>query len=234
MQNATGARKDGIKSFLVKMVRVEDSKVIRDTFGAFFKAGAKPRPSSLIGLSIRNRLTLGSRVRIEIMKLLAEHYRKANVGSKTQVVNYESRPTMKFTPAQSSSDRRPLHFTFIKAVTTLPCNFTSEELAPIYRMVSTSSELSGKLRSTFIVLSDDVARSLSRTYGPVAPAPAPTAPTRPATSGSSSSRSAPTGVEPPPEASCGRDRSSRSSHSTPMEHDRSRSRSPLRGNNSAS
>ena len=227
VQNATGTRKDGIKVFLVRMANREDSKLIRDKFGSFFKAGAAARPPGLIGLSVRNRLTLGTRVRIEIMKLLAERYRKANPGSKTQVVNYEPRPTMKFTPAATASDRRPLHFNYIRAVTKLPVDFTIEELAPIYRMVASSSELSGKLRSTFIVLSDDVARELLRqgSAGALAASSAPPPSTTPA--------SAPV----PPSSRGGRgdrsgsSRSSRSGHDR-MEHDRSRSRSPLRGDRS--
>lgn len=50
VQNATGARKDGVKVFLVKMVNLVDSKAIRDKFGSFFKAGAAPRhPGSYFG-----------------------------------------------------------------------------------------------------------------------------------------------------------------------------------------
>ena len=140
------------------MDNLVDAKMIRDKFGSYFKAGAAVRPSGLLGLSIRNRVTVGTRIRIEIMKLLADRYKKSNPGSKTQVVNYEPRPTMKFTPPSSATDTRPLHFTFIKAVTKLPVDFTLEELTPIYRLAASSSELTGKLRSTFIVLSDDVFR----------------------------------------------------------------------------
>ena len=55
-----------------------------------------------------------------------------------------------------------MHFTYIKAVTKLPTDFNPEELAPIYRLAATNSELTGKLRSLFIILSDDVALELSR------------------------------------------------------------------------
>ena len=86
VSNATGGRKDGVKVYLVRMVNLIDSKMIRDKFGSFFKAGASVRPPGLIGLSIRNRVTVGTRIRLEIMKLLAERYRKSNPGSKTQVM----------------------------------------------------------------------------------------------------------------------------------------------------
>ena len=162
VQNVTGKRRDGIKVFLVKMVNIDDSKVIRSKFGAYFKAGAAVRPPGLIGLSIRIRLTIGSRIRLEIMKLLADRYKKSNPGSKVQVVNYEPRPRMVLTPPSSATDPRPMHFTYIKAVTKLPTDFNPEELAPIYRLAATNSELTGKLRSLFIVLSDDVALELSR------------------------------------------------------------------------
>ena len=161
VQNATGKRRDGIKVFLVKMENLEDSRVIRDKFGSFFKAGATKRPPGLLDLSIRSRVTIGTRVRIEIMKLLADRYKASNPGSRTQVVNYTSRPSMKLTPPAGSLDPRPLHFNYIKAVTKLPVDFTEEELEPIYRLANSSSELTGKLRSLFIVLSDDVARELA-------------------------------------------------------------------------
>ena len=216
VQNATGARKDGVKVFLVKMVNLLDSKLIRDKFGSSFKAGASARHPGLTGLSIRNRVTLGTRIRLEIMKLQAERYRKANPGSKTQVVNYESRPSMKFTPPATASDKRVMHFTFIKAITKLPVSFTVEELAPIYKIANSSQELSGKLRETFVILNDEVARAIARSTS------APSAGT------SSSSGSAPSGPGVPQPTGSREHRGSRSSHSSQrMEHDRSRSRSPL-------
>ena len=225
IQNATGTRKDGVKVFLVKMVNREDSKLIRDKFGSFFKAGAPTRPQGLEDLSIRNRVTIGTRIRLEIMKLLAARYKAANPGSKVQVINYEPRPTMKFTPPSDASDRRPLHFTYIRAVTKLPVDFTPEEINPIYRIAASSSELTGKLRSTFIVLSDDVARELSREHAVGASASAP-----------SSGSGVPANPAPPSGGSRGSrgnrsNRSSSSRSSSRMEHDRSRSRSPLRGLN---
>ena len=226
VQNATGTRKDGIKVFLVKMVNVEDARLIRDKFGSSFKAGAAARPPGLEGLSIRNRVTIGTRIRLEIMKLLAFRYKSANPGSKTQVINYEPRPSMKFTPASDASDRRALHFTYIRAVTKLPVDFSSEEINPIYRIAASSSELIGKLRSTFIVLSDDVARELSREQSANASA-----------SAASSGSGVVPGVSAQPGGSSRGSRGGRSNRSSSsrshsrMEHDRSRSRSPLRGPN---
>ena len=223
VQNVTGNRKDGIKVFLVKMVNLDDSKLIRTKFGSFFKAGGPVRHPGLIGLSVRNRMTLGTRVRIEIMKLLAERYKSSNPGAKTQVVNYESRPTMKFTPPSSASDRRPLHFNYIQAIKRLPVDFTLEELTPIYKMLASSTELAGKLRSTFVVLSDDTARQLSRQFATASSGPqlasAPSGSSVPAQPTAASSRGSRGG------------RSSRGRSESRMEHDRSRSRSPLRGNN---
>ena len=105
------------------------------------------------------------------MKLLAERYKSSNPGAKTQVLNYESRPTMKFTPPSSASDRRPLHFNYIQAIKRLPVDFTLEELTPIYKMLASSTELAGKLRSTFVVLSDDTARQLSRQFATASSGP---------------------------------------------------------------
>ena len=236
IQNITGKRGNGIKVFLVKMDNLVDAKMIRDKFGSYFKAGAAVRPSGLLGLSIRNRVTVGTRIRIEIMKLLADRYKKSNPGSKTQVVNYEPRPTMKFTPPSSATDTRPLHFTFIKAVTKLPVDFTLEELTPIYRLAASSSELTGKLRSTFIVLSDDVARELSRNASRATASAASEAgphsePALPsATSESAMDQDPPVDQHGARGSRGGRGgRPPRSSRSSQVEHDRSRSRSPLRG-----
>ena len=171
VQNITGKRRDGVKVFLVKMVNREDSKLSRSKFGSYFKAGSAVRPPGLIGLSIRIRLTIGSRIRIEILKLLADRYKKSNPGSKVQVVNYEPRPCMKLTPPSNASDPRPMNFTYIRAVTKLPVDFTLEELEPIYRLAASNSELTGKLRSLFIILSDDVALELSRARSASASAP---------------------------------------------------------------
>ena len=154
-----------------------------------------------------------------------------------KVVNYEPRPTMKLTPPSDAADRRPLHFNYIRAVTKLPVNFTPEELEPIYRLANSTTDLTGKLRSTFIVLSDDVARSMARDSARGS---------GPSGSGSSSGSSAPQAAHqvaptvPQPTGHQGSNsgrshRDSRSSRSSSrMEHDRSRSRSPLRGNNEMS
>lgn len=204
-------------------------------FGSFFKAGAPVCPAPLIGLSIRNRLTLGSRIQIEIMKLLAERYKSSNPGAKTQVINYASRPTMKLTPPQDATDRRPLHFTYVKAVTKLPVDFSLEELTPIYRMANSTSELTGKLRSTFVVLCDDVARELSRASSASASAArasghpdqaglipsAPPVPTVPQPTGGHHSRGGNRGGN--------RDCSSRPGTTSRPERKPYRSRSPLRG-----
>ena len=78
---------------------------------------------------------------------------------------------MKLTPPSNASDPRPMNFTYIRAVTKLPVDFTLEELEPIYRLAASNSELTGKLRSLFIILSDDVALELSRARSASASAP---------------------------------------------------------------
>jgi len=45
------------------------------------------------------------------------------------------------------------NFTFIEAVKKLPTNFTPKELRPI--LLKAGNRFSGRLRSTFVVLSDD-------------------------------------------------------------------------------
>jgi len=51
------------------------------------------------------------------------------------------------------SDSRVKNFTFIEAVRKLPTNFTPQELRPI--LLKAGNRFSGRLRSTFVVLSDD-------------------------------------------------------------------------------
>ena len=141
--------------YVVRLRSVEESRLIRDTFGAFFVGGKKP-PSNLKKYSIRNLVTLETRVRLQILKIFAQRYRDSNQGAKTQVIGFETRPLLKLFPPEGSSDRRVKVFTFIDAIQKLPAAFTPEELQPVLEMVRYQTQLSGRLRSLFVVISDDL------------------------------------------------------------------------------
>ena len=141
--------------YSVRLRSIEESKLIRDTFGSHFIGGKKP-PPELKPYSIRNSVTLETRVRIQILHLFAQRYRDSNPGSKTQVIGFETRPLLKLFPAEGAEDRRVQVYNFIEAVQKLPAHFTVEELKPVIDLVRYQSSLTGRLRSLFVVVSDDV------------------------------------------------------------------------------
>jgi len=130
-----------------------DSQEIRSKFGYFFTRGVDTRPEALASVSIGNRLTPASQIRIAILKLMAKRYTDSNPDGKAKVISYEARPMLRITPPTSSSDSRVKNFTFIDAVKRLPVNFTPSELRPI--LLKAGNRFSGRLRSLFVVLDDD-------------------------------------------------------------------------------
>ena len=78
ISNATKRQADAIVAYNVKMVNVADSKAIRKKFGTFFLGGKDQRPEALKPYSIKNRITPETKIRIDILKLLAQRYRDAN------------------------------------------------------------------------------------------------------------------------------------------------------------
>ena len=154
VSNATRRQADAIVTYNVKMVNIADSKAIRLKFGSFFLGGKDKRPDCLKPYSIKNRLTAETKIRISVLKLIAQRYRDSNQGSKVKVVGYESRPLIKITPPSSASDRRVKVYNYIEAVQTLPTNFSSAEILPIINRIN--PRLVGQIRSLFIVLSDDL------------------------------------------------------------------------------
>ena len=155
VQNVTGRHKGAPVKYSVKMTTVADSSAIRTKFGSFFVGGKKDSiPDEYKKISIRNRVTPETKIRIELLMLLAKRYRDSNPGSKVSVSGFDPRPLIKIQPASSASDRRVKVYNYIEAVRTLPTNFTEAEAESIYRVVNAKFE--GKLRSLFLVLSDDV------------------------------------------------------------------------------
>ena len=154
VKNISGKGKESPARYQVQVESVSISKEIRDKFGTFFPKSKDCRPPSFKKISVRNRLTHETRVRLNIMRVLAEHWLKSNPGSRIQVIGYESRPTIRLLPSEKASDRRILTFNFIEAVRSLPVSFSPDELDTILGEVKPKWQ--GKLKSLFIVLTDDM------------------------------------------------------------------------------
>ena len=142
--------------YKVRLTSAEESELIRTTFSKFFTGNGDTRPPSLKGISIRNLLTQETRVRLSLLHLYAKRYLDSNPGAKTKVIGFESRPILKLTPPPDASDRRVQVMTFMDAVQRLPSNFSKEELKQILDQVRYTPKFYGKLRSLFVVLSDDL------------------------------------------------------------------------------
>ena len=196
VQNSTKRYKDAEVTYTVKMIEVSDSKAIRRKFGSFYLGGKDGRPENLEHLSIKNKVTPETLTRISILKLLAKRYRTSNPGARVKVIGYDPRPMIKIVPAQSASDRRVKNFNFVQAVTKLPTNFSAEEVEPILRRIN--PELCGKIRSLFIVLSDDAFRKILRARKSEATGPRPSAPPTPTPSSNTSEVDPTEGSEPTP------------------------------------
>ena len=147
VKNITGKGKDSPARYQVQVESVPISREIRDKFGTFFPGGKDSRPDPFKKVSVRNRLTHESRVRINIMRVLGQHWHASNPGSKFKCIGYESRPTLKLFPGEKAKDRRVLTMNFIEAVRSLP------EVKPKWH---------GKLRSLFVVLTDDMIKRKAR------------------------------------------------------------------------
>ena len=160
VSNATKRHQGAEFTLVVRMVEQADAKVIRRKFGSFYLGGQNKKPSSMENISISNKVTPETLTRISILKLLAKRYRDSNPGSRVKVIGYEPRPVIKILPAPSSSDRRQKVYNYIQAVSKLPTNIPASELEPILRRIN--PELCGKVRSLFIILSDDAFKKIIR------------------------------------------------------------------------
>ena len=139
----------------VKMDSVDSSKRFRDIFSGFFSQRNRvPLPGNLKGVSVRNRVTLDTRIRITILHQLASNYKESNPGSSVKVRGYNARPTLLIVPPRSASGpSRPSTFTFMEAVTKLPATLSDENLTRIFKVVRSHHQ--DTLRKYFVILSDD-------------------------------------------------------------------------------
>lgn len=154
VQNGTGRGCDAEVRYHVKMDCTAHLQEVCSKFGFFFSGGKDWRPSALSGVSISNRITPASQIRLAILKLIGKKYKDANKGSSVKVIGFEPRPMIKIVPPSGSGDSRVKNFTFIEAVRRLPTTFTPEELKPIIAKVG--KRFPGKLRSLFVILDDDM------------------------------------------------------------------------------
>ena len=164
IKNATTRQKDAETAYRVQVSEVSISRSIRKKFGSFFLGAVDRRPEGLLHVNIKITVTPETRIRISLLKLMAKRYRDTNPGSRVQVISYDPRPTIKITPASNASDRRIKVFTYVEAVKKLACQFSSADLDPILKRVR--PELLGRIRATFIILSDDEYRSKFKKFLP--------------------------------------------------------------------
>ena len=152
--NSTGRGKDSRTLYKARLESVAASKEVRDKFSSFFTGGKDARPAHFSQVSIRNCVTPGTLARVAVLQLLAKRYKESNAGSRTQVIAYDSRPTLKITPPSGASDTRTMTFTYIEAIQKLPTSFTQAEIDGLIKRIS--PRLHGNLRSLLIVVDDDM------------------------------------------------------------------------------
>ena len=153
VQNPVQGRTTGMSVLNVQLDSVNASRRIRDMYSGFFRHN-KPisLPASFKGVSVRNKVTLATRVRISILQQLGSNYKETNPGSQVNVIGYTPRPRLVTTPARGSSGR-PRTYNFIDAVTTLPPVLSDNSLARVFQIVG--SHYPGELRDLFVILDDD-------------------------------------------------------------------------------
>lgn len=147
-------------TYNVQLRSLEDARAVRAKFGSFFSRGRDARPPELANISIQNSVTKETRVRISILKLIAKRYVTSNPEGNAQVIGYRPRPILKITPPPTAKDRRVRSYNFIEAIQKFPVNFSDDEVGPMNRRLA--PRFPGKLRSLFVVLSDDIPRASSK------------------------------------------------------------------------
>jgi hypothetical protein len=162
VKNSTARQKNAEVTYTVRMAELNDSKAIRRKFGSFFLGSQDKRPPHFKHVNIKNFMTPETKIRVSVLKLLAARYVNSNPGAKAHVISYETRPTFKIVPAPDATDRRPKTFNYVEAVRAFPTNFSDAEVTPILRRIN--PKLSGKIRTIFIVLSDDLFRKVTSKF----------------------------------------------------------------------
>ena len=136
----------------VRMDSVYTCKMIREIFSGFFRRHRPvSMPPQLKGVDLRNKITLGTKIRISILHQLGSIYTASNPGSSYNVQGFVPRPMLVTRPAQNTG--APRSYNFIQAVSQLKATFSDEHLIRIYQVVTT--HFPGELRALFVVLNDD-------------------------------------------------------------------------------
>ena len=137
----------------VRMDSVASCKRIREIFSGFFRQHRPvPTPPPLKGVSIRNKITPETKIRISILHQFGSIFQESARGASYKVSGFDSRPLLRTIPPSGSAERQRT-YTFMQAVALLPANFTDEHLTRIYQVVS--NQHPGRLQSLFVVLNDD-------------------------------------------------------------------------------
>ena len=152
--NTNRRNSNGPTRYFAKLSSPVVSRQLRDAFSGFFRQhNPLARPPMLTQVSVRNKVTLSTRVRLAILKQLGENYKARNVGSSYAVKGFESRPQLTIFPPTGARDARQKSMFFMEAINSLPIRFSDEQLSAIFRVVG--SNFKSKLEATFVVLSDD-------------------------------------------------------------------------------
>ena len=158
--NPVRHRPTGNTVYNVRLNSVAASERIREIYSGFFsRRKSLPLPQDFKGISVRNKVTLATRVRIRILQQFASNYLASNPGATVNVKGYDSRPQLTLTPPRGSTSRQR-GYNFIEACTMLPAVFSDDGLAQIFQVVG--AHFQGELRALFVVLSDDMLKKRSK------------------------------------------------------------------------
>ena len=81
VHNPLRKRTTGPTLYNVQLGSVETSRRIRDLYSGFFRRNNPHKlPSNLKGIGIRNKVTIGTRIRVAIMRQLGANYKASNPG----------------------------------------------------------------------------------------------------------------------------------------------------------
>jgi hypothetical protein len=116
-------------------------------------------------LFVANSVTLGTRVRIDILKAIAKKH--ANDKQDFHVVAYSSRPILQI--KQKGSDQNPMGLTFIDAVSRFGKEMLEGDLGEAYRRAGRAFQ--GQLQQNFVILRDRRNATAVLTEGPSSSTP---------------------------------------------------------------
>ena len=166
--NPVKGRTAGKSVLNVRISSIYASQRIREVYSGFFRgSNPAPLPNHFRGISVRNTVTLATRIRIRILQQFANNYLASNPGGSAKVQGYDPRPLLVTVPPRGSTTIRARTYNFIQACTTLPALFSDDSLASIFQVVGT--HFLNELRSVFIVLNDDDrerCEALAKNYQP--------------------------------------------------------------------